>query len=139
MKTIPSILFVGAAVAALCSCDSTEEWGGPRGTSFYGGDTSRSGPGQVEVYSENPVLAFQRTGQQPAPVAVLPADTPLTVRMRSGSFCEVSWSGGSGWVAADKLVGVPDPAPLSEGETPATGGPGGAPTKEDKIDLDRMP
>jgi hypothetical protein len=140
MKTDSSLILIGAAAAALCACQPSEDWRGPRGTAYAGEDSPRSGPGQVEVYAEHPVLAFQRTGQQPVPVAVLPADTPLVVKARSGSFCEVGWNGGSGWVAAEKLVGLPDPAPLSEGESPATGGPsGGAPGREDKIDLDRMP
>jgi len=145
MKTMP-ILLAGVAACALAACNSMDDERGPQWRPIYDGvqDGPRTAVPDVEVYPDHPVAYFQRTGLQPGPIAVLPADTPVTVRSRSGTFCEVTWAGGSGWVAAGKLAGIADSAPFPEegtsGDGRTSGGAGPAPSApDDKIDLDRLP
>lgn len=145
MKTT-RILLLGMAACALAACNSTDDERGPQWRPIYGGvaEGPRTAVPDVEVYPDHPVAYFQRTGLQPGPIAVLPADTPVTVRSRSGTFCEVTWAGGSGWVDAGRLAGMAESGPFPEagtvgdGRTSAGGGPAPA-TPDDKIDLDRFP
>lgn len=139
MKTMP-ILLLGVAACALAACNSMDDEHGPQWRPIYGGvaEGPRTAVPDVQVYPDHPVAYFQRTGLQPGPIAVLPADTPVAVHSRSGAFCEVTWTGGSGWVDAGKLAGMAESAPFPEGGT----GSGGVPapsTPDDKIDLDRLP
>jgi len=109
----------------------------------------------VEVYTEDPVLAFQRTGEQPAPYATLPLGVEVAIRRRSGSFSEIDLAGGkTGWVRTSSLTGPVSPPPVQGSgnfgtPVPPTvthpGGTGGViipppdTQNEDIIDLDRLP
>lgn len=148
---MPLALRAGLIVALglLVGCQGVD---GPPGGD-YGARGGWSDPGprtafpDVEVYSEDPVLAFQRTGKTPPPVAILTVGTPVQPQGSSGPFTLIRWGGRQGWVRTTSLAGLtgyvgPDtPDPLVEPDRP-TGMPGGPdlPTdRHDVIDLDRLP
>lgn len=137
----------------LCaSCQSTNKE--PTGPSLPGVPTA-VGPvtayPDVELFGENPLTAFQRTGNQPLPVGIYPVNTPVRILSRSGAFYQVSMPDGrGGWLAARSVSGVyqdvPDwtaaptntlPAPV-ERQPGLTLPPASGITPE-TIDLDRIP
>ena len=147
--TLP--LFLAGLLLAACQSTSNN----PTGPSLPG-IPATAGPvtayPDVELFGENPLAAFQRTGNQPLPVAIYPVNTPVQINARSGAFYQVTMPDGrNGWLAARGVSGVyqnvPDwnagtePAP----QEPATRDPGlnnipPAPrTDPETLDLDRIP
>lgn len=106
----------------------------------------------VEMFGENPLLTFQRTGSQPVPITTLPAGTPLQILGQSGAFYHVATpSNLTGWIAARSISGATGGAPDWSNGTPTTEpqapttplAPGiAAPVnpagEHDNIDLDRL-
>ena len=142
---------------ALAACQSTED-PQPRPRPLA---PVQSGPltayADVGLYGENPLQAFQRTGNQPLPLSTLPLGTPLRILSQSGSFYEVSTPDmQTGWVPARSVTGVTSYVPEWTQSTETVGSPNvGIPTpsvnpqngipnmpsgtEPDTIDLDKMP
>jgi hypothetical protein len=145
MNRLPPILLAGAL--ALAACQSTPP---PRPLSLPRSVTG--GPftafPDVELFGENPLQAFQRSGAQPLPLASLPEGTSLRILAQSGAFYQVATpSNQVGWVAARSVAGasgqVPEFSATQTGPTPVPGSadstPGMPVNEPDTIDLDRMP
>jgi hypothetical protein len=134
------------------SCQSTDN--NPTGPSLPGIPTT-VGPvtayPDVELFGENPLTAFQRTGNQPLPVGIYPVNTPVRIISRSGAFYQVTMPDGrNGWVAARSVSGVYQNVPdwnAGPGATPeqpvvrdpAMNVPPAPGTAPETIDLDRIP
>lgn len=131
----------------MVSCDSTPARPNPYSTTMVQRGPVTAYP-DVEVFGENPLSAFQRTGSQPMPIANLPVGTALQVIAKSGAFYQVTLPDArTGWVAARSISGVTAPVPDFSESAPVTPGTGagdphglpGGNTQPDTIDLDRMP
>lgn len=149
MKSPLSILLLAAALAA---CQSTPTK--PTGPSLPGIATT-AGPvtayPDVELFGENPLTAFQRTGNQPLPVGIYSVNTPVRVNARSGAFYQVTMPDGrTGWMAARSISGVyqvvPDwnagtaaPTGLPEPREPGLIVPPAPGNDPEPLDLDRIP
>ena len=142
-----ALVIPSALALVLVSCDSTPERANPYPPAIVQRGPVTAYP-DVEVFGENPLSAFQRTGSQPLPIANLPVGTPVQVLSRSGAFYQVALPDArTGWVAARGIAGVTAPVPDFGGlpaAAPTTGAdpsglPTGATSPADTIDLDRMP
>ena len=150
MMKPPLPLFLAGLL--ITSCQSTDNR--PIGPSLPG-IPATAGPvtayPDVELFGENPLTAFQRTGNQPLPVAIYPVNSPVRVNARSGAFYQVTMPDGrSGWMAARSVSGVYQTIPdwnAGIGTTPqppivrdpGTNIPPPPDANPETIDLDRIP
>jgi len=147
MRNLPFSIVVALAAAALASCQSAKAPspyppnlygpGGPHTTPVHTGPVVQSEI--ADFYAEHPLLAFQRTGIQPAPLRRLPRNTPLQVLDQTGTFYRVQLNDGSvGYIATNLVTGVTTiPRPPREDPTPDPTPPEEPDT--DQIDLDALP
>ena len=149
--TRPHVALVLAGLL-FTSCQSTNK---PTGPSLPGVPTT-AGPvtayPDVELFGENPLSSFQRTGNQPLPVAIYPVNSPVRIHARSGAFYQVTMPDGrTGWLTARSVSGVyenvpdwsagpttPTPLPPTERDPGLPVPPAPTPGPE-TIDLDRLP
>ena len=147
-STLPLFL----AGLLLASCQSTNN--DPTGPSLPG-IPSTAGPvtayPDVELFGENPLAAFQRTGNQPLPVGIYAVNTPVRINARSGAFYQVTMPDGrEGWLAARSVSGVYQDVPdwnagtANTPQEPVARDPGlnipPAPRADpETLDLDRIP
>lgn len=75
------------------------------------------GTNGAELFARNPLVEFQTTGANPAPIRTLAPGEPLTILQKDGRFTEVRLMDGSaGYINSNDII---------QGTTGYTGGSGG--------------